>query len=105
MGRRERRGRCEQSGAPPGGWLMVFLLGWAWRWSVQGTGAPPPSQCMQYIPPTPGSFRPHNCRTIFTRLDSASLRLYSRTKNFYLYICSERSGTIIMALVHMISLR
>ncbi len=42
MGKEERLVRREESGAPRGAWLMVFLLGWAWRWSVQGTTAPPP---------------------------------------------------------------
>ena len=88
----ERTVRCEQLGAPLGARPMAFLVGWAWWWSAHGPGHSPlpwpRSQCTQYIPPTPDSFRPHNYRTIFTRLDSASLRLYRHTISICVFAVS-----------------
>ena len=72
------------------------------------------SQCMQYIRAQPANTRQlQTLQTIFTsqtpsvRSPSASSRLHSHTivDNFYLCICTERGGTINLALEHMISLR
>ena len=87
-------GERGEAGVNSRGPLLVPGCWFSW-WDGLGDGLyraplPPPltSQCMQYIPPTPDSFRPHHYRTIFTRLDSASLRLYSHTISICIFAVS-----------------